>query len=88
MTDPNPTPTAFGFTVKQKPIHRSPAGPDQGHPGWVVYLPHQCDSWCIAAGFSELEGVPHAEAVAELERFIAEACAARDALVRKESMGL
>lgn len=55
--------------------------------GWAVYLPHQCSSWNIAAGDYD-GGVPHADAVAELERFIAEAQRALAALRRGESFGM
>lgn len=39
--------------------------------GWRVYLPHQCDSWDIAGEY--WAPVPREDAIAELERFIAEA---------------
>lgn len=57
----------FNFQVKR-------ADPDWGRAGWIVRLPHQCDSWDIAGDDSD--GVPHAQAVMELEAFIAEAQAA------------
>lgn len=39
--------------------------------GWKVRLPHQCDLWDIVG--EDCDGATHGEAVAELERFIAEA---------------
>lgn len=39
--------------------------------GWMVYLPHQCDSWSIAGDHGDPVGLD--EAVASLEAFIAEA---------------
>jgi hypothetical protein len=45
---------------------------------WIVELPHQCDAWTIAG--DNYDSVPHAEAVAELEKFIAEAQSALAAL--------
>ena len=48
---------------------------------WVVFLPHQCDSWDIV-GEDNHEGVPHEEAVSSLRQFIAEA---EDALRRLEA---
>lgn len=39
---------------------------------WRVHLPHQCDKWVVAASVED-EGCPHAEAVEQLQRFIAEA---------------
>jgi hypothetical protein len=53
------------------------------HGGWTVRLPHQCDSWDIA-GDDGWYGVEHAEAVARLTQFIAEARSALDALVAGE----
>lgn len=46
---------------------------------WRVYLPHQCDDWDIAGGRWE-GGESRADAVAELEAFIAEAQQALEAL--------
>lgn len=63
---------SFGFTVEPESIWTwDAAGYREVGSGWRVRLPHQCDSWDIA-GESQA-GVPHAEAVAALERFIAEA---------------
>lgn len=67
---------AFGFTV-----HPYRKGSDQ----WRVYLPHQCDSWDIAG--EDYSGVPQAEAIAGLERFISEANAALAALRSGQSVG-
>lgn len=63
----------FGFKVE------CPAD-DDGNTAdnWSVRLPHQCDAWDIAGSY--WHPVPHAEAVAELERFITEATAALEAL--------
>jgi len=71
----------FGFTVERSPIYEvGPRGGlrPQGDTGWRVYLPHQCDAWEIAAG--PAGGVPHAEAVRDLETFIAQAQVALAAL--------
>lgn len=43
-----------------------------------MYLPHQCDAWRIAG--EDFSGVTHAEALAELGRFIAEAQVVYDKL--------
>lgn len=68
----------FGFAVRQvKPgwwFKEEPMPED----AWMVKLPHQCDSWDIAGG--DGYPVPHEEAVAAMERFIAEAQAALEAL--------
>ncbi len=68
----------FGFMVKRVPVYDPGVHPpNRDAPnGWAVGLPHQCDCWDIAGedGVSDFGyGVPHADAVAELERFIAEA---------------
>lgn len=69
----------FGFTVEHAAIHDYVDGQDvEVGRGWAVYLPHQCGAWGIAGG--EYEPVSQAEAVAELERFIAEAQVALAAL--------
>jgi hypothetical protein len=52
---------------------------------WKVELPHQCEAWTIA-GVKYYDGVPHAEAVAELTRFIAEAQSALAALVERREV--
>jgi hypothetical protein len=64
----------FGFEVQW---HKSYYEDDEA--GWSVGLPHQCDGWDIAGEESHPEP-DHAKTVAELERFIAEAQAALDAL--------
>ena len=56
----------WGFSVEQKKS------------GWRVFLPHQCDEWDIAG--DRYEYVSHAEAVAELRSFVAEANDALTAL--------
>jgi hypothetical protein len=48
--------------------------------GWHVYLPHQCDAWTIAGSDWSKFVATQAEAVSELERFIAEAQEALAAL--------
>lgn len=50
------------FTVRQN---------DAGE--WLVFLPHQCDAWDIAGDEAFGDGVSHAEAVAALEKHIADA---------------
>lgn len=58
----------FGFEVKliDKDWRDNPLPPT-----WAVALPHQCDDWDIAG--EDGKGVSHERAVADLERFIAEA---------------
>lgn len=49
--------------------------------GWYVSLPHQCTTWDIVGDRDGITGgEPRDVAVAELERFIAEASQALDAL--------
>jgi hypothetical protein len=57
--------------------------------GWCVFLPHQCDKWDIAGEVdgSHADGVGHAEAVAALEKFIAEAQEALASLKSEQEMG-
>lgn len=52
---------------------------------WKVELPEQYDPWTIA-GVKYYGGVPHAEAVAELTRFIAEAQVALVALTERREV--
>lgn len=52
--------------------------------GWWVALPHQCDEWVIAGDWS---GTDHAEAVASLTEFIAEAQEALAALREQREFG-
>jgi hypothetical protein len=54
--------------------------------GWRVSLPHQCDSWDIAG--DEYSSVDTAEAVTELERFLADGQAALAALKAGQEYGL
>lgn len=51
-------------------------------PEWTVSLPHQCDAWEIVGNddSGQLGGVSQAEAIAELERFLAEGQDALDRL--------
>lgn len=53
---------------------------------WSVELPHQCDEWGIA-NVKYHGGVSHEVAVAELERFIAEATDALTALRERRTVG-
>jgi len=46
---------------------------DDGLTRWNVQLPHQCDAWKITEGWM---GASHEEAVARLEKFLAEGQAA------------
>jgi hypothetical protein len=50
------------FTVRQN-----------GAGEWLVFLPHQSDAWDIAGNEGYGDGVSHAEAVAALEKHIADA---------------
>lgn len=61
---------SFGFTVEPEPIWGAD-GYAQDVTGWRVYLPHQCDAWDITG--ESFAGAPLVDAVADLERFIAEA---------------
>lgn len=69
----------FGFSVKRENRRFQAAARDGS---WCVFLPHQCDAWDIAGETdgAHMDGVPHAEAVAALELFIAEAQQALEAL--------
>lgn len=70
----------FGFTVQRKPIRDFDSWPTREvGVGWWVCLPHSCEEWDIA-GDKYDGGVPHEEAVARVERFIAEAQVALAAL--------
>lgn len=84
---------AFGFTVRRF----TETDDDDFNPVpletplWSVTLPHQCDTWDIA-GEGALDrhvddAVPHSEAVAELERFVAEAQEALTALREGREFG-
>lgn len=53
--------------------------------GWNVNLPHQCDAWDIAGRYAY--PLLQAEAIAELERFIAEAQEALSALREGKAYG-
>lgn len=70
MSEPLP----FGFMVKRDSEYIGAGKPLKRTGNWNISLPHQCEEWEI------VEGLPHVEAVAELERFIAEAHAALKAL--------
>ena len=82
MTEPTPpTVRPFGFTVKR--ATRTGSGPDD----WCVFLPHQCEDWDITGdGEHYAAGPPHAEAVADLAAFIAEAQNALDALKERREV--
>lgn len=74
----------FEFKVKRGKV-------DGGR--WSVFLPHQCETWDIAGEgdpddpYAGDSCVPHAEAVAELEKFIAEAQEALEALKAEREYG-
>ncbi len=63
----------FGFEVEyhEEESEFEPAG-------WCVSLPHQCDRWDIAGDYCH--PMPLDDAIAEFERFIAEANEALSAL--------
>lgn len=65
----------FGFKVKAPESIEMPGYTYT--PEWRVYLPHQCDEWQITSSY---DGQPHTEAIAQMERFIAEAQQALAAL--------
>jgi hypothetical protein len=85
---------SFGFTVRSH-SERSDLVSKDGRatsvrrkldpPHWQVHLPHQCDNWEIIGG--DYSGASQAEAVAELERFIAEAQQALVALREGREFG-
>lgn len=54
---------------------------------WRVTLPHQCDAWEITKGERYGEPVPHAQALADLRAFIAEAQEALRRLMAREVCG-
>lgn len=76
----------FDFSVRRENRRIQSATRDDS---WCVFLPHQCDKWDIAGVVdgSHMDGVPHAEAVAALERFIAEAQQALEALKAEREFG-
>lgn len=57
----------FGFEIVKPYTVTRKDGSTYRHDEWIVQLPHHCDEWVIT------EIADHAEAVAGLERFIAEA---------------
>lgn len=67
-------PERFGFTVRHERDYYT-----KEFQGWTVSLPHQCDNWDIA-GEKHTNGLSRDEAVAELERFLAEGAEALAAL--------
>lgn len=76
---------SFGFSVRRTEHYDRTAGAmvKDEPPAWVVYLPHQCSSWCVVGDHAYAatdDGVEHGEAVVTMERFVAEAQAALDAL--------
>jgi hypothetical protein len=87
----------FGFVVAKTDTKYGPERrPDgQGYvehkhldpPKWYVYLPHQCDEWTITGSYSYDYAPEQSEAVAELERFIAEAQQALAALREGREFG-
>ncbi len=62
----------FGFTVTRV-----------GVDGWLVYLPSEGDNPMIVCGPRYWTPLPHGEAVAMMDRFIAEARQARAALAAR-----
>lgn len=85
----------FGFTVRAQRIKYGPEMETVDGlthyvqhpidpPNWRVSLPHQCERWAVA---DDYDGMPQAEAVAEMERFIAEAQQALAALRAGEDFG-
>jgi hypothetical protein len=79
----------FGFTVEVIRKRYDPAIGDWCQldpPEWRVYLPHQCQTWDVAGDDSDY-GDPQEVAVAELERFIAEAQQALVALRAGQEVG-
>lgn len=82
MTDQ--TPEHFGFVVERETRWSYTTDQDTVVPdSWIVKLPHHCCPWDDIA-----DGIPHAEAVARFERFIAEAQAALEALKAEREMGV
>lgn len=73
----------FGFTVKRATRYDYETGEQEGF--WHVALPHQCDYWDIAG--EDHHGAEHAEAIAALEQFIAEAQEAMGKLKAQQEMG-
>lgn len=69
----------FGFKVTKPGSDTLPSGQTYGW-GYRVYLPHQCSDWDIVGYDGYVQTSDQAEAVAELERFIAEAQRALTAL--------
>lgn len=68
----------FGFKVKTPGSSEMPGYTYTW--GWEVRLPHQCSTWDIVGGEAWVETSDHAVAIAEFERFIAEAQQALTAL--------
>jgi hypothetical protein len=54
---------------------------------WIVALPHECGEWPIAGDVNYRAGIPFDDAVSKLQRFIAEAQAALDALRIRQEFG-
>lgn len=52
---------------------------------WFVAMPHQCDAWEITGSYYDPE--EHGQAVAELEKFVAEATRALEALKARQPYG-
>lgn len=68
----------FGFSIKRRrdythwKFDSGEEAPLVDPPEWNVYLPHQCDEWHIYDGCGDGEE-SQARAIADLEKFIAEA---------------
>lgn len=73
----------YSFTV----YHHTPDAryPHEDYEDWRVSLPHQCSEWVITGDSWELEPITHAQAVEEMEAFVAQAQAALEKLRRKEA---
>jgi hypothetical protein len=72
----------FGFTVEKitEGLDDSDMWGSVDPPEWRISLPHKCGRWDIAEVEEPSRGVSQAEAIAELERFLAEGHAALDRL--------
>ena len=65
----------FGFTIERDPFNFD----HEYGKSWLVHLPHQCDEWAIVEE-SWPEPTTRTDAIAELERFVAEATWALETL--------
>lgn len=74
----------FGFLVATGP---SDDGEDDDH--WTIHIPGKCRRFGVNKGYYLDDGqwMPHPEAIAELERFLAEGQAALGALRERREFG-